>query len=243
MQVPRITKITINMGVGEAVADKKVMDAAVADLTKITGQKPLITKSRKADRVLQAARGPRHRRQGDAARRAHVRVPRPPDQHRDAAHPRLPRRARRAPSTARATTAWASRNRSFSPRSSTTRSTRSAAWTSRLLRRRPMTVTAEHCSRHSTSRSGSNRNHKVYGEDEHGRARKTSRRDREKVRGEAREAQGADQQPQDLARAARWLRRRSCRRSRATPARRGSAIAVPSRAARAACTASSACRG
>ena len=48
MQVPRITKITVNMGVGEAVADKKVMDAAVADLTKITGQKPLITKSRKA---------------------------------------------------------------------------------------------------------------------------------------------------------------------------------------------------
>jgi large subunit ribosomal protein L5 len=48
MQVPRITKITLNMGVGEAVADKKVMDAAVADLTKITGQKPLITKSRKA---------------------------------------------------------------------------------------------------------------------------------------------------------------------------------------------------
>ena len=49
MQVPRISKITINMGVGEAVADKKVMDAAVADLTKITGQKPLITKSRKAN--------------------------------------------------------------------------------------------------------------------------------------------------------------------------------------------------
>jgi large subunit ribosomal protein L5 len=48
MQVPRISKITVNMGVGEAVADKKVMDAAVADLTKITGQKPLITKSRKA---------------------------------------------------------------------------------------------------------------------------------------------------------------------------------------------------
>ncbi len=49
MQVPRIAKITINMGVGEAVADKKVMDAAVADLTKITGQKPLVTKSRKAN--------------------------------------------------------------------------------------------------------------------------------------------------------------------------------------------------
>jgi len=48
MEVPRIAKITVNMGVGEAVADKKVMDAAVADLTKITGQKPLVTKSRKA---------------------------------------------------------------------------------------------------------------------------------------------------------------------------------------------------
>src|SRR6201985_3419062 len=48
MQIPKIVKITINMGVGEAVADKKVMDAAVTDLTKISGQKPLVTKSRKA---------------------------------------------------------------------------------------------------------------------------------------------------------------------------------------------------
>jgi large subunit ribosomal protein L5 len=48
MQVPRITKITINMGVGEAVADRKVVDAAAADLAKISGQKPLITKSKKA---------------------------------------------------------------------------------------------------------------------------------------------------------------------------------------------------
>ena len=48
MQVPRITKITLNMGVSEAVADKKVMDAAVGDMTKIAGQKPVVTKSRKA---------------------------------------------------------------------------------------------------------------------------------------------------------------------------------------------------
>jgi large subunit ribosomal protein L5 len=48
MQVPRITKITVNMGVGEAVADRKVMDAAVADLAKITGQKPLVCKSKKS---------------------------------------------------------------------------------------------------------------------------------------------------------------------------------------------------
>ena len=48
MQVPRITKITVNMGVGEAVADKKVMDNAVADLSKIAGQRPVVTKAKKA---------------------------------------------------------------------------------------------------------------------------------------------------------------------------------------------------
>jgi large subunit ribosomal protein L5 len=48
MEVPRLTKITLNMGVSEAVADKKVMDNAVADLTKIAGQKPVVTKARKA---------------------------------------------------------------------------------------------------------------------------------------------------------------------------------------------------
>ena len=47
MQVPRLSKITLNMGVSEAVADKKVMDHAVNDLTKIAGQKPVVTKSRK----------------------------------------------------------------------------------------------------------------------------------------------------------------------------------------------------
>jgi large subunit ribosomal protein L5 len=48
MQVPRLQKITLNMGVSEAVSDKKVMDHAVGDLTKIAGQKPVVTKSRKA---------------------------------------------------------------------------------------------------------------------------------------------------------------------------------------------------
>ena len=48
MQVPRITKITVNMGVGEALADRKIIDAAAGDLTKITGQKPKITRARKA---------------------------------------------------------------------------------------------------------------------------------------------------------------------------------------------------
>lgn len=48
MEVPRIEKITLNMGVGEAVADKKVMDHAVSDMTKIAGQKPVVTKSKKS---------------------------------------------------------------------------------------------------------------------------------------------------------------------------------------------------
>ena len=48
MEVPRLTKITLNMGVSEAVADKKIMDNAVADLTKIAGQKPVVTKAKKA---------------------------------------------------------------------------------------------------------------------------------------------------------------------------------------------------
>ena len=48
MEVPRITKITLNMGVGEAVADKKVLEHALGDMTKIAGQTPVVTKSRKS---------------------------------------------------------------------------------------------------------------------------------------------------------------------------------------------------
>mgnify|MGYP006276500281 CR=1 FL=1 len=48
MQVPRIVKVTLNMGVGEAVSDKKVLEFAVSDLIKISGQKPVVTKARKS---------------------------------------------------------------------------------------------------------------------------------------------------------------------------------------------------
>jgi len=48
MQAPKITKITLNMGVGEAVADKKVMQAALSDMEKIAGQRPVVTKARKS---------------------------------------------------------------------------------------------------------------------------------------------------------------------------------------------------
>ncbi len=48
MQVPKVTKITLNMGVGEAVGNKKAMESAVADMTAIAGQKPIVTKARKS---------------------------------------------------------------------------------------------------------------------------------------------------------------------------------------------------
>jgi large subunit ribosomal protein L5 len=48
MQAPKITKITLNMGLGEAVADKKVVQAALSDMEKISGQKPVVTLSRKS---------------------------------------------------------------------------------------------------------------------------------------------------------------------------------------------------
>ncbi len=57
MQVPRIEKIVLNMGVGEAVADKKVMDNAVADMTKIAGQKPVVTAARKSIAVFKVREG------------------------------------------------------------------------------------------------------------------------------------------------------------------------------------------
>jgi large subunit ribosomal protein L5 len=48
MEVPRLTKIVLNMGVGEAIADKKILDNAVGDMTKIAGQKPVLTKAKKS---------------------------------------------------------------------------------------------------------------------------------------------------------------------------------------------------
>ena len=57
MQVPRIEKIVLNMGVGEAVADKKIMDNAVADMTKIAGQKPIVTNARKSIAVYKVRAG------------------------------------------------------------------------------------------------------------------------------------------------------------------------------------------
>jgi large subunit ribosomal protein L5 len=57
MQVPRIEKITLNMGVGEAIADKKVMDNAVSDLRMIAGQQPIVTKARKSVAAFKVREG------------------------------------------------------------------------------------------------------------------------------------------------------------------------------------------
>jgi large subunit ribosomal protein L5 len=57
MQVPRISKIVLNMGVGEAIADKKILDNAVGDLQKISGQKPVVTKARKSIAVWKIRTG------------------------------------------------------------------------------------------------------------------------------------------------------------------------------------------
>src|SRR4030066_382697 len=48
MQIPRITKVVVNIGVGEALDNAKALDAAVGDMTKVTGQKPIVTKARKS---------------------------------------------------------------------------------------------------------------------------------------------------------------------------------------------------
>ena len=91
MQVPAIDKIVLNMGVGEATADTKKASVAAADLALIAGQKPVITKARKAISHVQGAREHADRRQGHPAQDADVRVPRPSGEHRAAARPRLPR--------------------------------------------------------------------------------------------------------------------------------------------------------
>jgi large subunit ribosomal protein L5 len=57
MEVPRITKVTLNMGVGEALGDKKVLDNAVSDMTKISGQKPVVTKARKSIAAFKVREG------------------------------------------------------------------------------------------------------------------------------------------------------------------------------------------
>jgi len=144
------------MGVGEAVADRKVMDAAVGDMTKITGQKPLICKSRKSIASFKLREGLAI---GCKVTLRGERMYEFLDRLISVAMPRIRdfRACQRERSMAGATTPWASKSRLFSPKSSTTRSTRSGAWTSQSRRQLPTINRVGRCSRLSTSRSGSKR--------------------------------------------------------------------------------------
>ena len=126
MQVPRLEKITLNMGVGEAKQNTAMLEAAIEQLTVIAGQKPAVRRARKSIAELQAAGGHAGRRDGDPARRAHVRDARPAAVDRDSADPRLPRAEPAVVRRARQLLASGSASRSSFPRSTTTRSIRSA---------------------------------------------------------------------------------------------------------------------
>ena len=117
MMIPRLDKIVLNIGCGaEAVKDSKKAKSAVEELTIIAGQKAVTTVAKNSIAGFACARGHAAGCQGDAARRPDVRIPRPPDHHRDAAHPRLPRVFPARASTATATTPPGSRKSSSSPR-------------------------------------------------------------------------------------------------------------------------------
>jgi len=72
MEVPRITKVTLNMGLGDAVNDKKIIENAVGDLTKVAGQKPVVTKAKKSNRWFQNSSRLPNWCHGDIARSTHV---------------------------------------------------------------------------------------------------------------------------------------------------------------------------
>ena len=126
MQVPKLEKIVVNVGLGEAVSNAKAIEAAVADISAITGQTTGCDAGQEVDRRIQAARGYADRRDGDVARAAHVRVPRPAGGHHAAADSGFPGRLARTRSMGEAITRWACGSRSPSPRSTTTRSIRRA---------------------------------------------------------------------------------------------------------------------
>ena len=84
MEIPKIEKVVINMGVGEAVGNSKALESAVADLTAISGQKPVITKAKKSIAAFKLRQGMPNWRKSYSARRPHVLLPRQTDEHRTA---------------------------------------------------------------------------------------------------------------------------------------------------------------
>ena len=130
MQVPRLSKIVVNIGLGEALTNAKAIDAATGDLSAITGQKPIVTKAERSIAQFRLRTGNpvgakvtlRGERMWDFLERLTVA--------RAAPHPRLPRRARPVVRRPRQLLARASGSSSPSRRSTTTRWTVSAGWRS-----------------------------------------------------------------------------------------------------------------
>ena len=129
-QVPRVSKIVVNIGLGEALTNAKALDAALGDLTTITGQKPIVTKAKRSIAQFRVRTGNsigakvtlRGERMWDFLERL--------DDAGAAAHPRLPGRSRPSRSMGGATTRWGCASSSRSRRSITTRWTVSAGWRS-----------------------------------------------------------------------------------------------------------------
>ncbi len=90
MAVPKITKVVVNMGLGEATSNAKIIDVAADELARVTGQKAVTRRAKSRSRSSRCVRDA-HRHDRDAAGRADVRVPGSPDRHRAAARARLPR--------------------------------------------------------------------------------------------------------------------------------------------------------
>ena len=104
MAIPKIKKVVVNMGLGEATSNAKIVDVGGDELARITGQKAVTTRREEVDRAVQGAPGPADRLDGDAARRADVRVPRPPDRASRCRACATSAASRRRASTAAATT-------------------------------------------------------------------------------------------------------------------------------------------
>ena len=152
MQAPRITKVTVNMGVGDAKQDSKVLEAATEQLATITGQKPNVRRARKSIAQFKVREG---MPVGVAVTLRHERSYEFLDRLMSVAIPRIRdfRGLNPRAFEAVATTRSASASRSSSPRSTTTRSIRSAASTSQSRRRHRPTRRPSPCSRRSGCRS------------------------------------------------------------------------------------------
>ena len=145
MQVPKITKVVLNMGIGEGVADRKKVDNAAADLTLIAGQKAVITKSRKSIATYKLRDGQAIGAKVTLRKASHVRLHRPAGEHRAAARARLPRPQPEELRRPRQLLRSASRNTSFSRRSTSTRRSMSGAWISPFARTRATTKKRARC--------------------------------------------------------------------------------------------------